>query len=201
MGSNGKEVSFSYVMRLWLIILFLASLIIAGRSEAVEGMSNAQSTSLKGTASAAIVSEDGKTTISSLRVKYAKKGERRIERGLASQFEVQSLKVTNKKESDSDVLLLFLKIKGEWLWIDHSCALISENGTQYKSFGFSVLKPKTLKDKINITLTDEPGALGLYMPPVSNNVEEVVMAFSLPAAHQQLTLKGAKGFPKIKVDL
>jgi hypothetical protein len=203
MVTNRKEVSFLNGMRLWLVaVIFLASVVVAGRSEAVEGMSNAPKTPASSSmATTAIVSDTGKTTISSLRVKYAKKGATRREQGPVSEFSVQSLKVTNEKESDSDALLLFFEIKGEWLWVDPSCALLAENGTQYKAFGFSVLKPKTPKDKIDITLTDVPGALGVYIPPVSNNVEAVVMAFRLPPASQRLTVKGLKDFSRIKIDL
>jgi hypothetical protein len=151
--------------------------------------------------SPANVSDDKKSTITGLRVLYAKRGLEGVERnpttGYTSAF--LPLALTSTRQRDSDTLVLVFDIAGDHLWVDRKCALVGVDGTEYALIGFAMSKSIGPGRPENVGVVDG-STVGAWLPPRSQNVGSGVLVFTLPPGSQRVSVRQL-GVPGVTVDV
>jgi hypothetical protein len=138
------------------------------------------------------VGDNGK---SSFYIAYAKGGAIRSEKG-GSMF-VQTLKMSNDRLADSDILLLIFDSNNEPLWIKPGCSLVAQDGTEYTPIGFTWHETANSLNLSDMTLTKNVTKFG-FDP---KSIRWAFIAFRLPPPSSHLTVKGIDGFSHIEFDL
>jgi hypothetical protein len=148
------------------------------------------------------VTANGKETISIIRVGYGQKGEavRKQLPGLNVSQIIQKLNIHREKQSDSDVLLLFIEFKADSFWISKECALVAADGAK-----FPIVAQGQVKSSITTGSVDTAGffsgAEGFYSSPLKRG-EAQILAFNLPPTSGRFTVNGFKEFtPAMTIDL
>lgn len=159
----------------------------------------------KAPAALSFVSDDGKSTLASFHIGYAKRGAIRVEQNpnsMISNTMLQALKMSNDRSADSDTLLLFFYTQGAQIYADKGLAVVTQEGTKHPAIGFCLLKPATPTVPVEINLISGfEGYAGSYMGPTDKSTGLRIWAFPLPPAPSRLTVKGLGGFSHIEFDV
>jgi len=147
------------------------------------------------------VSDDGKSTLASFHVAYAKGGPALSINGPTGKS-VQLPEMSKDRLPDTDTLLLVFDIKN-WISVDPNTAVVAQDGTKYVLLQFYPAKPEPNSGNGGMLIMSQYGTIMEFdLGPTENSANKTfILNFRLPPPSSHLTVKGIEGFSHIEFDV